>query len=90
MGGGATHARVTGGGTWTPTSLIQYCTIIKCSKSASLPEILDSPPSCCLPHILNGDLCSSSASRVEYVIKITLFYGFAYMLGFVDSCTNGS
>lgn len=91
LGGGSTHARLTGGGTWTPTSLVQYCTIIKCSESASLPEILDSPPSCYLPHILNGDLCSSfasSASVVEHTTKVTLFYGCAYMLGFGDSCTE--
>lgn len=50
MGEGGTDARIAGGGTWPPASLVQCCAIIKCSGNASLPEILDSPPSCCLPH----------------------------------------
>lgn len=56
LGGGGTHARVTGEETWTPTSLVLYGTVIKFCESAALPKILDCSPSCCLLHIWNGDM----------------------------------
>lgn len=31
-GGGDTDARITGGGTWPPASMVQCCAMIKCSE----------------------------------------------------------